>query len=99
MVGKPYEVVLRLHAVAGEHWREFDGDCALQGIDPLEASPRRFCNLIYAWLVKRVQPENREEFDMALVAPLPGRSTVSPQIEEDNGAAFMALLGATGGRA
>jgi hypothetical protein len=78
----PYPVVVRLHAIADDEWAAIDGQCAAQGVDPLALSPDRFCNLIYAWALSRV--EDRAKFDALLSAPLPGRertARVSPETQ------------------
>lgn len=72
----PYEVVVRLHAVAIDEWPAIDGTCAAAGIDPFALSPNRFCNLIYAWALARV--EDRTKFDAQLTMPLPGRERRAP---------------------
>lgn len=92
MVGKPYEVAIRLHAIAGDNWREFDGWCVSRGVNPLRLTPARFCNLIYFWIVKRIDPDKREEFEAMLTSPIPGRERRSELLDDADGEAFMAMM-------
>lgn len=98
VVGKPYEVTIRLYSLVSYRWRAFDGWCIQHRIDPLELSPRRFCNLIYFWCIERVQPDKLEEFEMMLTQPLPGRERRSEQLAEEDGQMFMALMGQVNGQ-
>lgn len=57
----------------------------------------RFLNMIYAWCVKHIDPEKREEWEFMLTSPLPGRERqVTERDIEDEGAAFMALMAQQG---
>jgi len=60
--------------------------------------PDRFCNYIYAWCLGRV--EDREQFDIQMLAPLPGQSQrVRPTQEEmeREGDGFMSFMSAMTG--
>jgi len=49
--------------------------------------------LVYGWCVERIDPNMREEWEAMLVAPIPGREKqASPQMIEDEGEAFMAMM-------
>jgi hypothetical protein len=71
-VRPPYDTAVRLHLIAREHWDSIDGRCAAEGVDPFQLPPHRFCNLIYAWALERV--EDAAKFDAELAMPLPGRA-------------------------
>ena len=86
----PYTVVLRLYAVADAHWPQIDGDLAQRGIDPFTLPVHRFCNLIYAWAVARVQ--DREHFD-AVLNERTGPNRPAPFSEADEAASWGALMG------
>lgn len=87
----PYSTVLRLYAIADLRWAEIDG--AYAQADIIRYPVHRFLNCIYAWCVDRIDPETREEWDMMLSAPLPGREAKpSPAELEADGASFMALM-------
>lgn len=91
VVRPPYPTALRLYAIAAERWAEIDGLCAQNGVDPIRLRPDRFCNLIYAWAVERV--EDRERFDFDLNAPMPGQVRQPSEAElEREGADFMSFL-------
>jgi hypothetical protein len=70
--GTPYEAVVRLHGIAAEHWGTIDGELAAKGIDALSLPPDRFCNLIYAWCLPRLEAKEgaKEKFDAQLQAPI-----------------------------
>jgi hypothetical protein len=51
-------------------------------------------NLVYGWCVERIDPEKREEWDVMLTDPLPGREKAAPapfQVEQE-AESFMATL-------
>lgn len=60
----------------------------------------RFVNHIYAWCIERVQPDQREEWEMMMRQPLPGtaREKPSPFTEEEEAQGFMALMAQTAGK-
>ena len=86
----PFHVALRLYAIAALRWPEVDGTAALAGVDPFALRPERFCNLIYAWAVDRV--EDRERFDAALEEPIPGGRGLSAASAADDGDAFLSFM-------
>lgn len=51
--------------------------------------PDRFCNLIYAWAIERV--EDVTEFNRVLFEPVAGKS-VSSAVLDDEGAGFMSFM-------
>jgi len=51
-------------------------------------------NLVYGWCIDHIDPEKREEWDIMLHDPLPGREKAEPtpfQVEQE-AADFMATL-------
>jgi len=93
VVRGPYPRVVRLHAIAAQHWRIIDGTCAAQGVDPLLLRPDRFCSLIWNWAIQRV--EEPEEWAREMDLPLPGTTTSrrrpTPREEDLEADGFMAL--------
>lgn len=70
MVGKSYEVALRLCVIAEAHYSEIDARYPSTNLIRLPFN--QFCNYVYAWLVSLAQnSEQREEMDVQLAAPLP----------------------------
>jgi hypothetical protein len=60
--------------------------------------PDRFCNYVYAWSVARV--EDRAEFDIQMLAPLPGQAQRVKPTEaemEREGDEFMSFMSAVTG--
>lgn len=90
MVGPPYRVVLRLCAIAADRWAEVDA--AYPSIDLIRLPIDRFCNFVYTWCIKYVDPKAFEEWKMALTAPLPWESEPgTPRVmwtDEDEAAAW-----------
>lgn len=88
----PYQVALRLYAVAAERWAEVDA--AYYMVDLIRVAPHRFLNFVYAWCVERIDPEKREDWERMLEAPLPGMEKAKPTevMIEAEGASFMALM-------
>jgi hypothetical protein len=96
VVGKPYVRALRLYLLAIEHWAVLDAHYAT--VDLITLPPHRFCNLVYAWLIGRIDPEKIEQVEFQLNQPLPGEEKkVSVMQQEDDGASFMAAMGALKG--
>jgi hypothetical protein len=51
-------------------------------------------NLVYAWCIERISAEKREQWEMDLAAPLPGREKARPtplQVDQE-AADFMATM-------
>lgn len=94
MVGSPYQAVLRLYAIAGERWPELDA--SYPAVDLLKLPIHQFLNYVYAWCVERLDPEKREEWEMGLADPLPGREPSPAQIERE-GEDFMNFMSTMGG--
>lgn len=88
----PYEAALRLYLIAGSRWAEIEATYYMTNL--LDETPRKFLNLIYAWCVERITPDEREKWETMLVAPLPGAKPKKPseRTAEDEGAAFMAMM-------
>lgn len=68
--GFSYGTVLRLAGVAAENWYAIDGACARQGFDPLDLTLRRFCALVYSWLMEHIDPDDLERVREELFAPV-----------------------------
>lgn len=88
----PYVAALRLYAIAETRWAEIEANYL--PVNLLRLTPAQFCNAVYAWCVKYMNTEDREKWDMLLIAPLPGQEKrpASEAEAEVEGAAFMALL-------
>ncbi len=90
--GTPYQAALRLYVIADERWPEIEA--AYYAADLIRFSPAKFLNCVYSWCVARIDPEKREQWDIQLVEPLPGREKTKPSDAtiELEGAGFMALM-------
>lgn len=87
----PYEVALRLYAIAAERWAEVDP--SYPGVDLLRLPVHRFLNYVYAWCVARIDPEKLEQWHWELNQPLPGRERVITDAQaEEEGQGFMDLM-------
>jgi hypothetical protein len=96
VVRPPYPVVARLYALAAEHWILIDA--STPATDLLRLPVRRFCNYVYAWLLERTKPEDRERLVYELNRPLPGQEKeVTPDMVEHEDAAFDAFMGLASG--
>lgn len=90
MDGKPYGAVVRLHAIAAEHWVWIDGEAAYQGVDPLSLTPLRFCSFMWHWAARRIDSEDLESWVVEMKKPLQGQSPTLAEVE-DEAAAFAAF--------
>jgi hypothetical protein len=92
----PYQVALRLYAIAEERWAEVDA--AYPSVDLLRLPIHRFLNYVYAWCLERVEAEKLEQWRWEMNQPLPGREkdVTDAQVEEE-GRGFMDLMTAMGG--
>lgn len=90
--GTPYQTALRLYAIADERWPEIEA--AYYEVDLLRFPPAKFLNCVYTWCIARIDPEKREQWDIQLAEPLPGREKDKPSEAtiEAEGAGFMALM-------
>jgi len=88
----PYPAALRLYAIAEQRWAEVEASYAT--VDLFHVGPRKFLNLIFAWCVQRIDPDKREEWEVDLESPLPGREKAKPSERtiEREGADFMAAM-------
>jgi hypothetical protein len=91
--GKPYRAVLAVYLIAVERWEIIDGEAALQGVNLLDLTIRRFYNAIYAWAIQRVK--DPEEFDQRLAALDSGPRIVTEQTVQGEMDAFAGLMAAT----
>ena len=93
MVRPPYPAAVRLYAIAADRWAEIDA--AYVTVDLLREPSYRFLNLVYAWCVQRIPPDDLEQWIMNLHAPLPGEEVTrrSDKIDEIEGESFMAAMG------
>lgn len=95
----PYEV-RRLLEAAGVNWTNIDGEHASRGVNPGDLDPARFCNLIHWWLHTNMAPDQWDQFTALLASPDDEPVTTTPvpiMTEEEEGAAFMAFMGAATG--
>lgn len=76
----PYRVALRLCQIAEARWAEVDA--AYASVDLITLPPDRFCNLVYAWCVKHIEPKKLEEWHVLLNEPLPWESEAPAGYEE-----------------
>lgn len=90
----PYQVVLRLIAVAEDNWPEIDA--TYPQVDLIRLPLHRLLNFIYGWLVRHANHEQKEELNRQLLAPLVTESgrvqEPTPMTEEEEGQMFMATM-------
>ena len=91
----PYQVALRLYAIAEQRWPEVDAQ--YPSIDLIRLPADRFCNFVYRFCLEHLaKPEAREEFDMRLKEPLPWDAVPgeAPQMwsDEDEAATWAAAM-------
>lgn len=93
----PYQIALRLYAIAAERWAEIDA--AYSGVDILRLPIHRFLNYVYAWCVERINPEKLEQWQWELEQPLPGQEKKPTEGQtEDEGQGFMDFMAGMRGR-
>lgn len=104
VTGRRWWVAQRLYATLAADWAELDGVLTLgAGVDLVELleQPARVCNVLYAYLTQGADAPKLAAFDAKLNRPpasvnVKARPIITP---EQEGAAFMAAMGATqGGR-
>lgn len=90
----PYQVALRLYAIAAERWPEVDA--AYASVDLIRFPPHRFLNCVYAWCLDRIAPDKLEEWIHMLYQPLPGAkpAQVTEAQAEVEGQSFMNFMAA-----
>jgi hypothetical protein len=81
----PYEVVVRLYAIADDYWPYIEA--RYYQIDLMEVSPTKFMNLIYAWCREVIHDQMEwERFEMELTEPIfdtkPSDATVDKEGED-----------------
>lgn len=59
----------------------------------MEMPPHRMLNRVYAWCVRNLDPEKREEWDAMLMTPIAGIEPTPREIEAE-AQGFMDLMGA-----
>lgn len=97
MVRPPYTVCLRLIGLAESNWDEIEGHATLRGVDLMALPLYRWCNVILAWYLERV--EDREQFMFKLTSPAPGEAKKVTQADVDNEMAmFRSFAAAAGAR-
>jgi hypothetical protein len=92
VVRPPFRTTLRLYAIAIERFAELEG--SYPSISLLNITPRKFCNLVFAWAVERIDPEKREEWIESLNYPLPGETVHRPSRDDldEDARAFMSAM-------
>lgn len=71
-------------------------EAAYYQIDLMRVSPRKFCSLVYAFIIKNADEDQRKEVNNALDAALPGEAKRAPsQAEIDADTAAMLAFGAS----
>lgn len=96
MVRSPYYAVIRIFAVAEDHWDIIDGEAALHGREELTVLPLdRFCNAIVVWALDRVK-DKADWLDTLNRPPGGTKATVTDEALEEDQRAFMAFAGALG---
>ncbi len=99
--GQPYWVAQTLVITAMEMRARFLGEVALTGARPMELPLHEFCDVVYAWLTKDADKDQREKFDAQLKKPPPGAEVelIASQPEWANaGNDFLAAMAARGSR-
>jgi len=94
VVRPPYAVVVRLCLIAADNWPLIDGEHP--SVDLMRLPPYRFFNVVWAWSLGKVQPEDREEWIRSMNAPLDPKAPPTPEQEEQEGADFLAAMSALG---
>lgn len=97
MGGAPYEVTLRLMAIAGQNWVMIDGDAAMHGVNPMALRLDRPGVDVVEETVQRVKDPTL--WTEQLNAPMPGQARKKPpaatMAQEGAGfTTFMAQMGA-----
>jgi hypothetical protein len=86
-----------LVAIAEDHWRDFDGWAASQGVDPEELEYERFVNLIWYWLMRDRDDKERASIESRLYLPPRGITpTTGPWSAQAEMASFSSLKQALG---
>lgn len=82
-----YGAVVRLFAVAAQHWHAIDGPCAGRGVDLLDLPLTRFLNYILSWVQEHTSTEDwkqvEEELFSALAVGRRDPDNVSQSVVED----------------
>jgi hypothetical protein len=94
VVRPPYPAAVRLCAIASERWAELDA--AYYSINLARQKPYRFCNLVYAWCIERVDPEKLDEWKLDLVDLLPWQDSSSSAAIESESDSFFAMQAISG---
>ncbi len=81
--------------IASLRWPEIETE--YRDINMFAVSPRRFANLVYTWVIARIDPEKRDEMDAELNDLLPWQDISSEAAAELESASFMAMA-ARGGK-
>lgn len=90
MDGFPYPAAVRLLTVAQVHWRAIDGESARKGFDPLDYPLTRFLHLVLDWAREHTDPEQWDEVEAEIFAPIIGRDpdTVSVDVVDEEMSLF-----------
>lgn len=89
MVRPPYPVVVRLCDLAAQRWSELDA--AYYQISLIRQKPHRYLNLVYAWAIERVPPDDLEEWLTDLADLLPWQDSSSAAATDLESKSFMAM--------
>jgi hypothetical protein len=84
-------VILRLYGLADHYWPHLDAH--YYQINLLHLPLHRFLNLVYSWLVERIDPEKRDMWEMMLQEPFEGQEP-NQMTDEEEGLAFMNAMAA-----
>lgn len=84
-------MILRLFNYAEDHWSYIRAD--YPGVNLINIPIYEFCDYVWAWVAKRIDPKQFEMWQMEMLAPLPGmEKSISQTTAEDEGASFMAVM-------
>jgi len=94
VVRPPYPVAVRLCQIAADRWAELDA--TYYQINLLRQRPHRFANLVYAWLVERVEPDKLDDVLTQLADLLPWQDTNSEAAVNLESQSFFEMQGKGG---
>lgn len=98
MVHPPYTRAARILWTAISHWPQIDGIAASQGVVPLDLTPSRFLNYVWAWMLERVT--DMDEFLTELDKPwanMPKEKAKTVAATPENLSSWSSMIGSTPG--
>lgn len=99
--GRPYWTTQSLVGAAMHTGPQFQGEMILDGVRPMRLPLHEFVDLVYAWLTKDADRDQREKFDAQIAKPPAGveAELLAEQPEwAEAGNAFLASMASRGSR-